>query len=42
MVLAYQPDQRYWAFQWLESALYLVLAALLAGYGRWHVRRRVS
>ena len=42
VVLSYQPDQRYWAFQWLESAIYLALAALLAGYGRWHVRRRVT
>ena len=42
VVLSYQPNQRYWAFQWLESALYLALAGLLAGYGLWHVRRRVS
>jgi hypothetical protein len=28
--IAYQPAGRYWAFQWLESALYLALAAVLA------------
>jgi hypothetical protein len=28
--IAYQPAGRYWAFQWLESALYLALAAALA------------
>jgi hypothetical protein len=28
--IAYQPADRYWTFQWLESAVYLALAALLA------------
>jgi hypothetical protein len=33
--IACQPAGRYWLFQWLESALYLVLAAafaLIAGF----------
>jgi hypothetical protein len=28
--VAYQPPGRYWPFQWLESALYVALAVLLA------------
>ena len=29
--VTYQPASRYWAFQWTETAIYLVLALLLAG-----------
>jgi hypothetical protein len=29
--VTYQPASRYWAFQWAETAIYLVLALLLAG-----------
>ncbi|MGC7095381.1 ABC transporter permease subunit [Amycolatopsis lurida] len=35
---SYQPNHRYWPFQWLESAIYLLLAALLAVLGRWRIR----
>lgn len=35
----YQPTSRYWTFQWLESALYLSLALLLAALGLWRIRR---
>jgi hypothetical protein len=35
----YQPVGRYWAFQWLESGLYLSLALLLAALGLWRIRR---
>jgi hypothetical protein len=34
----YQPGSRYWLFQWLESALYVGLALLLAGVGLWRIR----
>ena len=40
--LSYQPNHRYWAFQSLESGSYLALSGLLAGFGRWRIRRRVS
>jgi ABC-2 family transporter protein len=42
LVVSYQPDGRYWRFQWLESALYLVAAALLAGSGGLWVRGRLT
>lgn len=29
--VTYQPPSRYWAFQWLETAVYLALALLLVG-----------
>ncbi|MEH0845715.1 ABC transporter permease subunit [Micromonospora sp. CPCC 205711] len=40
--VTYQPRHRYRAFQWLESALYLAAAGLLAGAGMWRIRRRVN
>jgi hypothetical protein len=41
-VLVYQPGSRFWALQWYETAIYLVLALALAGFCVWWVRRRVS
>jgi ABC-2 family transporter protein len=38
--VTYQPASRYWAFQWYETAIFLVLALALAGLGAWQVRRR--
>ncbi|MFI2648980.1 MULTISPECIES: ABC transporter permease subunit [Micromonospora] len=38
----YQPNSRYWSFQWIESAVYLALAGLLAGFGLWRIQRHVS
>ncbi|GGS60914.1 hypothetical protein GCM10010270_34770 [Streptomyces violaceus] len=38
----YHPSSRYWAFQWLETAVYLVLSGILTAFGVWRVRRRVS
>ncbi|MEU1844185.1 transmembrane transport protein [Micromonospora sediminicola] len=40
--LAYQPNRRFWPFQWIELALYLGAAGLLAALGRWQVRRRAG
>jgi hypothetical protein len=40
--IAYQPWNRYWAFQFLESAFYLVLAGLLVGLAVWRIQRRPS
>jgi hypothetical protein len=40
--LVYQPASRYWAFQWSETGLYLVLALLLTGFCAWWVSRRLS
>ncbi|HTU80070.1 MAG TPA: ABC transporter permease subunit [Solirubrobacteraceae bacterium] len=41
-VVYYQPANRYWTFQALEMAIFLVLGALLAGGGFWWVRRRLT
>ncbi|MFI6524616.1 transporter [Streptomyces uncialis] len=38
----YQPGDRYWTFQLLETALYLALAGLPAWAGAWWLRRRLS
>jgi hypothetical protein len=40
--VAYQPKSRYWAFQGLETAAYLLLAGLLTAFGLWRIRHRVS
>ncbi|MFC0503172.1 ABC transporter permease subunit [Micromonospora costi] len=40
--VAYQPNRRFWPFQWIELALYLGLSALLAAVGLWRIQRRVS
>ncbi|MFI5846801.1 ABC transporter permease subunit [Micromonospora chalcea] len=40
--LAYQPNHRFWTFQWIELALHLGVAGLLAALGLWHVRRRAG
>jgi hypothetical protein len=39
---SYQPNHRYWLFQWLESAIYVALTALLAAVGLWRVQRRLT
>ena len=41
-VALYQPASRYWAFQWLETLVFVVVAALLAGGAYWWVRHRMS
>jgi len=40
--LTYQPVSRYWALQWYELSIFIVLALALAGFSWWWVRRRMS
>jgi ABC-2 family transporter protein len=40
--LSYQPASRFWALQWRETAVFLVLSALLAAICMWWVRRRLA
>ncbi|TNC26922.1 ABC-2 transporter permease [Amycolatopsis alkalitolerans] len=40
--ISYQPDSRFWLFQWLETGVFLVLTAGLCGFGFWWIRRRLS
>lgn len=42
LTVTYQPADRYWTFQWLELAMYLLLAGLLAGYAFWRLPRGLS
>ncbi|HUD77408.1 MAG TPA: hypothetical protein VMR00_06130 [Streptosporangiaceae bacterium] len=39
MQVGYQPASRYWAFQWLETGIFLILAGGLGGVGYWRLRR---
>ncbi|HUZ52371.1 MAG TPA: ABC transporter permease [Streptosporangiaceae bacterium] len=39
-VITYQPASRFWAFQWYETAIFLVLAVALAAFCAWWIRRR--
>ena len=41
-LVTYQPASRYWAFQGLETAVFVVLALALAGICLWWVRRRLT
>jgi ABC-2 family transporter protein len=38
----YQPADRFWLFQGIETALFVVLALALLGLAIWWVRRRIS
>jgi ABC-2 family transporter protein len=40
--ISYQPTSRYWAFQWIETAIYLALALALTGYCFRRLGRRLS
>jgi hypothetical protein len=35
----YQPAERYWAFQWLESSIFVALAAAIGGLAFWRIRK---
>jgi hypothetical protein len=39
---AYQPGDRFWTFQWIETGIYLGFSALALGASVWLVRRRLS
>jgi hypothetical protein len=39
MQVSYQPSGRYWAFQWLETGIFVALALGLGGVCGWRVRR---
>jgi hypothetical protein len=41
-VVTYQPANRYWTFQWYETAVYFAAALALAGFCFWWIRRRAS
>ncbi len=41
-VVTYQPANRFWTFQTIETALFVVLAVALAGVCAWWVRHRIS
>ena len=38
----YQPDSRFWPFQWIEVGWLLVISLLLIAATLWLVRRRAS
>ncbi|MFJ7265937.1 ABC transporter permease subunit [Streptomyces sp. NPDC099050] len=38
-VVEYQPADRYWSFQWIETGIFLALSGLLAGFCSWWLRR---
>ena len=38
--VSYQPASRFWPLQWIETGIYLLLAAGLGGVCIWQVRRR--
>ncbi|MFB6559769.1 ABC transporter permease [Streptomyces sp. NPDC056400] len=38
----YQPADRYWTFQWIETGIFLALSGLLAGFCSWWLRRRAA
>jgi hypothetical protein len=38
----YQPFDRFWPFQWIETGIYALLTLGLAGFCFWWIRRRLS
>ena len=38
----YQPADRYWLFQWLETGIFVGLALALIALAYWWMRRRLS
>src|SRR3984957_8835726 len=41
-LVTYQPLDRYWPLQWIETLIFLGLAAALAGFCFWRVRRSLT
>ena len=42
LTITYQPGNRYWPFQWYETALFVGLAAALIALSYWWLRRRLN
>ena len=42
VLTTYQPANRYWTFQWIETGIFLGLSLLLAGFCFWWIRRRIN
>jgi len=40
--ITYQPGSRFWAFQGIESAIFVALAAVLVGITVWAVKGRIA
>jgi hypothetical protein len=40
--LAYQPADRFWTFQWIESGIYVAISILALGVTVWWVRKRLT
>jgi hypothetical protein len=40
--ITYQPANRFWTFQWIETTIYLACSALALGATAWIVRRRLA
>jgi ABC-type transport system involved in multi-copper enzyme maturation permease subunit len=40
--ITYHPDSHFWTLQLIETGIFLALAALLAGFSFWWIRRRLS
>jgi hypothetical protein len=39
-LVSYQPASRFWAFQWYETGIFLILAVALAAFCAWSISRR--
>ena len=40
LVHTYQPDSRYWTFQWIELGWLVLVSVVLLGLTFWLIRRR--
>lgn len=40
VLVTYQPANRFWAFQWYETAIFVGVSVLLAGFCFWRIRRQ--
>jgi hypothetical protein len=41
VLVTYQPANRFWTFQTMETALFVILSVLLAGGCAWWIRHRI-
>jgi hypothetical protein len=42
MTTVYQPADRYWLFQWLETGIFIGAAVALIGLAYWWLARRLT